>query len=353
MASRRGGLGRGIGSLIPGGALPRRTAEPETSNPTDVLFGGGPGSQGADAPSGARDESAAGERRGPAGPGASDAESELRAIPGLRLIEVDPETVVPNPHQPRKEFKQEELEELAHSIKEFGLFQPIVVRRRADAPGYELVMGERRLRASKLAGRGRIPALLRETSDENLLRDALLENLHRSDLNPLEEASAYQQLLDDFGITQEELADRIGRSRPQISNTLRLLRLPEAVQTKVASGVLSAGHARALLRGKTSAEIERAADRVVKEGLSVRETEALASRPGQSRPTRARPRAGGRQERLDEIAERVGDALDTKVRIRLSSRKGQVQIDFATIGDLNRILTRLGLRDGFGGPSVD
>jgi ParB family chromosome partitioning protein len=268
----------------------------------------------------------------------------LTEVPGLRLLEVDPNDVVPNPAQPRKEFDEEALNELIHSVKEFGVLQPIVVRSRAEG-GYELIMGERRLRASKAAGLKAIPAVLRETADEDLLRDALLENLHRSNLNPLEEASAYQQLLQDFGITQDELATRIGRSRPQVSNTLRLLKLPTSVQTKVASGVLSAGHARALLSLSGTHDIEKAAEKVINQGLSVRQTEELGASP--TRKKRSVARAGRVQDQLGEVAERLEDALDTKVRISLTRKKGQVVIDFATIGDLNRIVKQMGVK-GFG-----
>ena len=208
-------------------------------------------------------------------------------------------------------------------------------------PRYELIMGERRFRAAGRAGLSEIPAIIRSTADEHMLRDALLENLHRAELNPLEEASAYQQLLSDFGITQEQLAERIGRSRPQISNTIRLLKLPEAVQARVAAGVLSAGHARAILSlDGDPAAMQRLADKVVNEGLSVRAAEAAAGQMPVA-PTRKRPKAGAVQGQLDEIAERLGDRFDTRVAIRLGARKGQVVIDFATIQDLKRILDEL------------
>ena len=227
--AKRTGLGRGIGALIP-------TQDSTEARPVDVFF---PGASlpAADA-DGSNQDAAPAET--PAG------EDELVAVPGTRLIEVDPNEIVPNPRQPRTNFDADDLAELVHSVREFGVLQPVVVRRNEDG-AYELIMGERRTRAAREAGLTAIPAVLRETEDEHLLRDALLENLHRSQLNPLEEASAYQQLLEDFGITQEELAGRIGRSRPQISNTIRLLKLPVAVQQRVAAGVLSAGHARAIL----------------------------------------------------------------------------------------------------------
>jgi ParB family chromosome partitioning protein len=201
-------------------------------------------------------------------------------------------------------------------------------------------MGERRLRASKEVGLTSIPAVVRETADVDMLRDALLENLHRAQLNPLEEASAYQQLLSDFGITQDELATRIGRSRPQITNTLRLLKLPEPVQLRVAAGVLTAGHARAILSAGDPAAMLRLADKIVNEDLSVRSAEAAAA--SVPKLPVSKPSAGKRQGHLDEIADRLGDRLDTRVRISLGARKGQITVDFATIGDLNRILVVLG-----------
>jgi len=317
MAAKRTGLGRGIGALIPTGDGDER--------PVDVFF------------------PAAG--RTPAAP-----TDDLVAVPGARLVELDPDDIVPNPQQPRKEFRQEELDELVVSVREFGVLQPIVVRPRPGAeagePAYELIMGERRLRATKLAGRDRIPAIVRDTADEVMLRDALLENLHRAELNPLEEASAYQQLLEDFGITQEQLAERIGRSRPQITNTLRLLRLPPAIQRRVASGVLSAGHARAILAVGSPDGMQRLADKIVNEELSVRAAEAAAARLGggaESGGRSRKPTAGARQAHLDELAERLGDRLDTRVRISLTARKGAISIDFATVADLNRILETLGV----------
>jgi len=266
-------------------------------------------------------------------------------VPGARLANLSPDDIVPNAQQPRTEFREDELKELVTSVREFGVLQPIVVRPRAGAapgePQYELIMGERRLRATKLAGLDSIPAVVRNTADEVMLRDALLENLHRANLNPLEEASAYQQLLSDFGITQEQLADRIGRSRPQITNTIRLLRLPESVQRRVAAGVLSAGHARAILSAGTPEAMERLATKIVNEDLSVRAAEAAA---GQGAPDRtaAKPRAGKRQGQLDEIAERLGDRLDTRVKVALGASKGTLTIEFANVADLNRILGLLG-----------
>lgn len=220
--------------------------------------------------------------------------------------------------------------------------QPIVVREKSEGK-YELIMGERRLRASKEAGLTKIPAVIRETEDQNMLRDALLENLHRSDLNPLEEASAYSQLLEDFGITQEQLADRIGRSRPQITNTLRLLKLPASVQRQVAAGVLSAGHARAILGATDASRMEYFATKTINEGLSVRSLEELV---GFDKPETKKPKIkqGTRQDLLKEIADGLGDQLDTKVKIVLGRKKGQLLIDFATVADLNRILDQIGYK---------
>ena len=222
------------------------------------------------------------------------------------------------------------------------MLQPVVVRPISALPGkYELIMGERRLRATKELGLESIPAVVKETADEDMLRDALLENLHRSQLNPLEEASAYQQLLADFGITQEQLATRIGRSRPQITNTIRLLKLPAPVQSRVAAGVLSAGHARAILSvGDDEEAMVRLADKIVNEDLSVRAAEAVASKA--PKPTRTKASPGKHRGHLDEVAERLGDRLNTRVKITLGARKGQIVIDFATIQDLNRILDEIG-----------
>lgn len=318
--AKRTGLGRGIGALIP-------TAESTESRPVDVFFPGAP--------------TASSTTAADVTPASASAETaELLAVPGTRLIEVDPNEIVPNPRQPRTHFDPEDLAELVHSIREFGVLQPVVVRTN-DEGKYELIMGERRTRASREAGLTAIPAILRDTTDENLLRDALLENLHRSQLNPLEEASAYQQLLEDFGITQEELATRIGRSRPQISNTIRLLKLPVPVQQRVAAGVLSAGHARAILSLEDAEAMQRLADKIVNEDLSVRAAEAAAKAPDAG-ARRTPPKAGARRAHLDDVAERLGDRLNTKVKITLNAKKGQINIDFATIQDLNRILGELG-----------
>jgi ParB family chromosome partitioning protein len=269
----------------------------------------------------------------------------LVPVPGAHFAEIPVDAIVPNPKQPRQVFDEESLAELVHSVREIGVLQPIVVRP-IEAAGaearYELIMGERRWRATQQAGLDTIPAIVRETLDDALLRDALLENLHRSDLNPLEEAAAYQQLLDDFGCTHEELATRIGRSRPQISNTIRLLRLPPAVQRRLAAGVLSAGHARALLGLEDTDAMDRLAQRIVAEGLSVRATEeavAVSEADGAAPAApRRRPRAGGHHAELDDLAGRLADRLDTRVTVSLGRSKGKLSVEFASVEDLNRIL---------------
>lgn len=304
MAAKRTGLGRGIGALIP--------VADQSARPVDVFF-----------------------------PNSAEQSAQLVEVPGARLANLSPDDIVPNAAQPRTEFDQEALDELVSSIREVGVLQPIVVRPiLGQKDKYELIMGERRLRATKLVGLESIPAVVKDTADEDMLRDALLENLHRSQLNPLEEASAYQQLLADFGITQEELATRIGRSRPQITNTLRLLKLPAAVQSRVAAGVLSAGHARAILSVGDEDGMARLADKIVNEDLSVRAAEAAAS--ATPKAVRTKATAGRHRGHLDEIAEHLGDRLDTRVKISLGARKGQIVVDFATIQDLNRILDALG-----------
>ncbi|GAA1997668.1 ParB/RepB/Spo0J family partition protein [Microbacterium ulmi] len=340
--AKRTGLGRGIGALIP---TNETTAE---SRPVDVFFPGAP------APVRERAEADVAPARGATTAVAEavtgvetdvaadeSAPVELVAVPGARLAHVDPHKIVPNPRQPRTVFDPDDLAELVHSVREFGVLQPVVVRDTGDGT-YELIMGERRTRAAREAGLDSIPAVIRDTADEHLLRDALLENLHRSELNPLEEASAYQQLLEDFGITQEELATRIGRSRPQISNTIRLLKLPVPVQQRVAAGVLTAGHARAILSLETPEAMQRLADKIVNEDLSVRAAEAASKAPDAGARPSVKPQAGARRAYLDEVAERLGDRLNTRVRVSLGARKGQITVDFATIQDLNRILEELG-----------
>lgn len=275
-----------------------------------------------------------------------EADEGLVEVPGATYAELPLDQIIPNTRQPRNVFDEEELEELAASIREVGVLQPIIVRPlAAPIPGqpkarYELIMGERRWRASELAGIETVPAIIRHTQDEDLLRDALLENLHRAELNPLEEAAAYQQLLEDFQCTQEELSRRIVRSRPQISNTLRLLKLPPLVQRRVAAGVLSSGHARALLGLSDPGAMERLAQKIVSEGLSVRQVEeivALGDEPTAS-PTGGRRRARRYGPELGELSSRLADRFDTRVKVEMGAKKGSIKIDFASIDDLNRIL---------------
>lgn len=269
---------------------------------------------------------------------------DLLPVPGTTFGEIDLDLIRPNPRQPRDVFDEDALDELITSIREIGVLQPVVVRRRPEMPGhYELIMGERRFRASKEAGKKTIPAIVRATADDDLLRDALLENLHRVDLNPLEEAAAYAQLLEDFNCTQEELSTRIGRSRPQISNTIRLLKLPAMVQRRVAAGVLSSGHARALLGLTDGANMEVLAQRVVAEGLSVRATEEAVVLL--NRGDRVTVSRGTRQTHpeLAELARTLGDRLDTRVNVVMGKRKGKLSVEFANGEDLSRILMLLGL----------
>ena len=275
-----------------------------------------------------------------------EADEGLVEVPGATYAELPLDQIIPNTRQPRNVFDEEELEELAASIREVGVLQPVIVRPlAAPIPGqpkarYELIMGERRWRASELAGIETVPAIIRHTQDEDLLRDALLENLHRAELNPLEEAAAYQQLLEDFQCTQEELSRRIVRSRPQISNTLRLLKLPPLVQRRVAAGVLSSGHARALLGLSDPGAMERLAQKIVSEGLSVRQVEeivALGDEPTAS-PTGGRRRARRYGPELGELSSRLADRFDTRVKVEMGAKKGSIKIDFASIDDLNRIL---------------
>jgi ParB family transcriptional regulator, chromosome partitioning protein len=327
MTDSRRGLGRGLGALIPTGPAVPTAGD----RPVDVFFPSAPSPRPA--------------------PGDDDEEGDTitaRPFTGdihARFADIPLDRILANPRQPRQVFDADALAELARSVREVGILQPVVVRvvEDGDAPaGYELVMGERRVRAGRDAGLETIPAIIRETDDDDLLRDALLENLHRADLNPLEEAAAYQQLLDDFGCTHDELATRIGRSRPQISNTIRLLRLPPLVQRRVAAGVLSAGHARALLGLSDGAAIERLAQRIVAEGLSVRATEEIVTLGGHDEVRLSRrPRAAEHSEALEELANRLSDRLDTRVRITLGQHKSRLTVEFAGIDDLNRIVELL------------
>lgn len=367
MSDKRRGLGRGLGALIPDAG----TAGRATERPVDVFFRdqdrpavpntvagklagtstsdlarATPSTVGADLAGGVPTGTTPADERAAEPPAADGSQDGLAPVPGATYAEVPVSAIRPNPKQPRTVFDEDDMAELVHSIQEIGVLQPVVVR---PVPGddditYELIMGERRWRASREAGKDTVPAIVKATEDDDLLRDALLENLHRSNLNVLEEAAAYQQLLDDFGCTKEELAGRIGRSRPQISNTLRLLRLPPLVARRVAAGVLSAGHARALLTLEDGEQMERLAQRIVAEGLSVRTVEeivALGMEPERER--RSGPRAGAPDPRLDDLAGRVSDRLDTRVKINLGQRKGRMTIEFASLEDLHRVLGQMGV----------
>lgn len=360
---RKGGLGRGLAALIPTGP----EGGPRLGNDAaDVILGprgGGPRTT----PPRPRSASGAGPQAGESStPGAlgavvgsaddTDVSRETTDLvdPGAVYREISPAAIEPNPKQPRTYFDEEALAELAHSVKEFGLLQPIVVREVA-AGRYQLIMGERRWRASQRAELEAIPAIVRQTDDEDLLRDALLENIHRVQLNPLEEAAAYQQLLEEFKVTQSELASRIGRSRPAITNSIRLLQLPTAVQRRVAAGVLSAGHARALLGLESGATAQdELAARIVAEGLSVRATEeivTLANRDageGEGKP-RPSPRGRVRDPELEAVAGRLSDRFETTVSVAMGRRKGKITIDVGDTDDLARVLALL--EGGTAGPS--
>ena len=254
--------------------------------------------------------------------------------------EVSVDSISPNPKQPRTVFNEDAMVELVASIKEIGILQPPVVRQ--TSPGrYELIMGERRFRAAKLAGLRSIPVIIRQTPDNELLREALIENIHRSQLNPLEEAAAYTQLLQDFNCTHDELAQKLGRSRPLISNTMRLLNLPASVQSRVASGVISAGHARALLGLSNEAEIDRLAKRIVAEGLSVRAVEEIIAATSPKSAGRAKKKSSGTSPEVNEIAEELGDHLDTRVKIKGGKTKGEISIEFSGYADLARIVKKI------------
>jgi ParB family chromosome partitioning protein len=321
--TQRRGLGRGLGSLI------QSTSTPPPTDPPGGPVGG------------PADEPADGSASGLPDPAA--AQVEMAPVPGASFAELPVELITPNPAQPRQVFDEEAMAELVHSIREIGLLQPVVVRPLGTDPDgttrYELVMGERRWRATQAAGLSVIPAIVRETDDTAMLRDALLENLHRAQLNPLEEAAAYAQLLEDFECTHEELAGRIGRSRPQISNTIRLLRLSPAVQRRVAAGVLSAGHARSLLAVEDPEQQDRLAQRVIAEGISVRGLEEIVAvgvnaAPDARRSPRARPTAPG----LAELADRLSDRFETRVKVDLGRSKGRITVEFASLDDLRRIV---------------
>ena len=254
--------------------------------------------------------------------------------------EVSVDSISPNPKQPRTVFNEEAMAELVASIKEIGILQPPVVRQ--TSPGrYELIMGERRFRAAKLAGLRSIPVIIRQTPDNELLREAIIENIHRSQLNPLEEAAAYTQLLQDFNCTHDELAQKLGRSRPLISNTMRLLNLPASVQSRVASGIISAGHARALLGLGNEVEIDRLAKRIVAEGLSVRAVEEIIAATSPKAVSKTKKKSGGTSPEVNEIAERLGDHLDTRVKIKGGKTKGEISIEFSGYADLARIVKKI------------
>jgi ParB family chromosome partitioning protein len=275
------------------------------------------------------------------GIGTSPGEAGAEATGGTYFEEIAIGAITPNPRQPRQSFDEDALEELASSIREVGLLQPVVVR--LVMPGhYELIMGERRWHACQRAGLEHIPAIVRGTSDDDLLREALMENLHREQLNPLEEAAAYQQLLDDFGATHDELARKVGRSRPHISNTIRLLHLPSTVQRRVAAGVLSAGHARALLALNDFEAQDHLAHRIVAEGLSVRAVEEIVAMGGEAVPKPRRPRAKMPvAPALNDLADRLSDAFDTTVKVELGRHKGKIVVEFATLQDLERIISAM------------
>jgi len=330
MNERRGGLGRGLAALIPSGP-----PEGEEQSTTTGHTGESEAAPAPPPPSAVQ----------PAGSDGAEEpvsrETEGGSVAGAVYREVPTEAITPNPRQPRQVFDEEALAELEHSVREFGLMQPIVVRELEGGASFELIMGERRWRACQRAGLEQIPAIVRHTQDDALLRDALLENIHRVQLNPLEEASAYQQLLDEFDVTHDELAERIGRSRPVITNTIRLLRLPMTVQRRVAAGVLSAGHARALLTLDDPDGQEELAGRIIAEGLSVRATEEQVTlKKGEKQPAKKKSPSRKPEEddpRVQAIAERLSDRLDTKVKVDFGQRKGRVVVEFGSVEDLQRI----------------
>ncbi|MFI0964325.1 ParB/RepB/Spo0J family partition protein [Streptomyces sp. NPDC021080] len=347
MSDRRRGLGRGLGALIPAaptGERPGISASGAPSSPT-----AGPvitAERGVAVAKVTTLPSVSHETEEEASNGSLES---LQAPVGAHFAELPLDAITPNPRQPREIFDEDALAELVTSIKEVGLLQPVVVRQ-VGSGRYELIMGERRFRACREAGLEAIPAIVRATEDEKLLLDALLENLHRAQLNPLEEAAAYDQLLKDFNCTHDQLADRIGRSRPQVSNTLRLLKLSPSVQRRVAAGVLSAGHARALLAVDDSEEQDRLAHRIVAEGLSVRAVEEIVTLMG-SRPQTAQrakgPRAGSRlSPALSDLATRLSDRFETRVKVDLGQKKGKITVEFASMEDLERILGSLAPGEG-------
>jgi len=345
VAQQRRGLGRGLGALIPEAPRPGGAASTGT-------VAGSSASVGADQWESTQSPESDGLGRvGSTGNGAvrESADAGLRQVDGAYFEEVPVGSIAPNARQPRRTFDEDALEELAASITEVGLLQPVVVRKIGDG-SFELVMGERRWRASQRAGLAFIPAIVRETPDTDMLRDALLENLHRQQLDPLEEAAAYQQLLDDFGATHEQLAQRIGRSRPHISNTLRLLNLPPVVQKRVAAGVLSAGHARALLSLDDPLAQERLAQRIVAEGLSVRSVEEIVAL-GDDNPAKPARRVSANKPvapALRHLSDRLSDLFETRVKVEMGRSKGKIVVEFATIDDLERIVKAMSPDDAAG-----
>jgi ParB family transcriptional regulator, chromosome partitioning protein len=355
MSVKRRALGRGLGALIP-----TSSEGNGASRPNDVLFRGDKAAGiGGLSPVSRETVEDHRDQMPQETNESAHALPGLAPVPGAQYAELPVLSIRPNPKQPRQSFSDDAMAELTHSIREIGVLQPVVVRpipsdevsqavgvgQGLDAdegPRFELIMGERRWRAAQAADLAAIPAIIKDTHDDDLLRDALLENLHRSELNALEEAAAYQQLLDDFGCTHDELASRIGRSRPQISNTLRLLKLPPLVQRRVASGVLSAGHARALLGLADGAAIERLAQRIVAEGLSVCNVEEIVTLGGDDAPRARKPRPGAHHPQLDGLAARLADRFDTRVRIDLGQRKGRLVFEFASVEDLDRIVDIMG-----------
>jgi len=315
MTERRGGLGRGLAALIPTG--PATGTGPIAATAADAVV----------------------DKEDRGWFAANGAATHTGEVAGAVYREIPVEAIKPNPKQPRQVFDEEALAELEHSIREFGLMQPIVVRE-LGPDSYELVMGERRLRASQQAELEAIPAIVRQTADESMLRDALLENIHRVQLNPLEEAAAYQQLLDEFAVTHEELASRIGRSRPVITNTIRLLKLPLPVQRRVAAGVLSAGHARALLSLEDADSQEELAARIVAEGMSVRATEEAVTLKKSEKPAKPKPapRKPIQAPGLQDLANRLSDRFDTRVKVDLGRRKGRIVFEFGSVDDLERLV---------------
>jgi ParB family chromosome partitioning protein len=334
--TKRGGLGRGLAALIPTSApVPERGPEAEETPDGGDVPASPPAVSLVPAPPSTSPFSAPAQpsaRPAPAG----EPEGAL-GVPGAQLREVSVLDVLPNPKQPRQVFDDEALDELTHSVKEFGLLQPIVVRENGTG-GYELIMGERRLRAARAAGLDTVPAIVRDTTDDAMLRDALLENIHRVQLNPLEEAAAYQQLLEEFGATHEELATRIGRSRSQVTNTIRLMKLPVKVQTRVAAGVISAGHARALLGLQDADAQDALATRIVAEGMSVRATEEAVAMAAAEEPTTRRRTRKISAPGVEELGTRLSDMFETKVKIQIGRAKGRIVVEFGSVDDLQRII---------------